>query len=119
VETCKLIELPYGNFNMSISALGAGLSGMIANQQALDVEAHNIANMNTANFKAQGVAFTESGPNGGVTLSSEGRGMAAADGTDLAASLTSSMMYKAGFQLSAKVVQAADERIGMLIDIRA
>ncbi len=104
---------------MSISALGAGLSGMIANQQALDLEANNVANANTANFQPKQAAFKESGPNGGVTLSAEGRSMSASDGTDLAASLTSSMMYKAGFQLSAKVVQAADERIGMLIDIRA
>ena len=105
---------------MSISALGAGLSGMIANQRALDVEANNVANMNTANGEPRQAALKESGPNGGVTLSAEGRGMAAAEGgTDLAASLTSSMMYEAGFKLSAKVVQAADERIGMLIDIRA
>jgi flagellar hook protein FlgE len=105
---------------MSISALGAGLSGMIANQQALDVEARNVANMNTANFQPQQAAFKESGPNGGVTLSAEGRGMAAAEGgTDIAASLTSSMMYEVGFKLSAKVVQAADERMGTLINIRA
>lgn len=105
---------------MSLSALGAGLSGMIANQQALGMEANNVANMNTANFQPQQAAFKESGPNGGVTLSSEGRSMAALEGgTDLAASLTSSMMYKAGFDLSAKVVQAADQRLGMLIDIRA
>ena len=101
---------------MSISALGAGLSGMIANQQGLDIEANKIANMNTSNVPASQAAVRESG----VTLSAEGRGLAAADsGTDLAASLTSSMMYEVGFKLSAKVVQAADERIGMLIDIRA
>lgn len=105
---------------MSISALGAGLSGMIANQRALNVEAHNVANMNTANFAPQRAAFSESGPNGGVTLSVAGRGMAAAEGgTDLAASLTSSMMYKAGFDLSAKLVKAADERMGTLINLRA
>ena len=104
---------------MSISALGAGLSGMIANQKALDVEANNVANMNTPGFQSQQASFKETGPNGGVTLSAQGRGMAAAEGTDIAASLTSSMMYEAGFKLSAKVVQAADERIGMLIDVRA
>jgi flagellar hook protein FlgE len=105
---------------MSISALSAGLSGMIANQQALDIEANNVANMNTANFQPQQAAFKESGPNGGVTLSAQGRGMAAAEGgTDLAASLTSSMLYKVGFELSAKVIQAADERIGTLINTRA
>ncbi len=105
---------------MSISALGAGLSGMIANQRALDVEAHNVANLNTANFRPQQSSFKESARNGGVTLSTLGRGLAEAEGgTDLATSLTSSLMYKAGFDLSAKVVQAADERIGTLIDLRA
>ena len=101
---------------MSISALGAGLSGMIANQQGLDIEANKVASMNTADAPAWQTAVKESG----VTLSAEGRGLAAAEGgADLAASLTSSMMYEAGFKLSAKLVQAADERLGMLIDIRA
>lgn len=105
---------------MSISALGAGLSGMIANQRALDVEANSVANMNEANSQPEQAALTESGPNGGVTLSAQGRGMAAAEGgSNLAASLSSSMMYEAGFKLSAKIVQAADERLGMLINIRA
>jgi hypothetical protein len=29
------------------------------------------------------------------------------------------MTYKAGFEMSLKVIQAADERIGMLIDVKA
>lgn len=108
---------------MSMSALSAGLSGMNANQQALAVEAHNVANINTANFQPQQASFQEASPAGtGVTLSAAGRGLAAADGqsgTDLASSVTSSLTYKAGFALSAKVVQAADERLGTLIDIKA
>ena len=106
---------------MSISALGAGLSGLNANQQALSVEAHNIANLSTENFKASEARFQESNPAGsGVSLSAEGLSLSAAEGgTDLAKSLTNSMMYQAGFDLSLKVVQAADERIGMLIDIKA
>ncbi|MFL6656911.1 MAG: flagellar basal body protein [Massilia sp.] len=106
---------------MGLSALGAGLSGLKANQQALDVEAHNIANLSTENFKAQQANFQESSPaGGGVTLSVEGRNLAAADGgTDLAKSLTDSLTYQAGFDLSAKVIKAADERIGTLIDISA
>ena len=106
---------------MSISALGAGLSGLYANQQALDVEGHNVANMGTENFSPQKAAFSEAVPAGsGVTLSVAGRGLAAAEGgTDLASSMTNSLMYKASFQMSAKVIQMADERIGTLIDIRA
>jgi flagellar hook protein FlgE len=106
---------------MSISALGAGLSGLNANQQALSVEAHNIANLSTDNFKASQARFVESNPAGsGVSLSAQGLSMSAAEGgTDMAASLTNSMMYQAGFELSLKVIKAADERMGMLIDIQA
>lgn len=106
---------------MSVSALGAGLSGANANQQALAVEAHNIANLSTANFEAREARFEESSPSGsGVSLSAKGLSLSAAEGgTDFAKSLTNTMLYKAGFDLSLKVIQAADERIGMLIDIKA
>ena len=106
---------------MSISALGAGLSGLYANQQALDVEGNNVANMASQNFSAQKAVFAEAGPAGsGVTLSAKGRTLAAAEGgTDLAASMTNSMLYKASFQMAAKVIQMADQRIGTLIDITA
>jgi flagellar hook protein FlgE len=105
---------------MSISALGAGLSGLYANQQALDVEGHNVANLNTAGFKPQKANFSESNPAGaGVSLSVEGRSLAASEGTDLAGSITNSLMYKAGFDMSAKVVEMAYQRMGTLIDISA
>lgn len=105
---------------MSISALGAGLSGMNASQKALAFEANNVANLNTAGFQPTEVEFEEASPGGtGVKLSAEGRSLAAAEGTDLARSLTNSLMYKLSFQLSAKVVQAADERLGTLIDVSA
>jgi flagellar basal-body rod protein FlgC len=106
---------------MGLSALGAGLSGLRTNQQALAVEAHNVANLSTANFQPQKATFRESAPAGnGVTLSVEGLSQSAtAAGTDLAASITNSLIYEADFKLNAKVIQAADERIGTLIDIRA
>jgi len=114
---------------MAISALSTGLSGLQANQQALNVEAHNVANLNTQNFQPQQVGFQETAPAGsgtGVTISSAARDLAKADGataapsgTDAASSITNSLVYKAGFQLSAKVIQAADERIGTLLDIKA
>ena len=112
---------------MALSALGAGLSGLQANQQGLAVEAHNTANMATQGFVPQSASFHEAGPAGtGVTLSVAGRDLAAAQyagaapsGTDPATSMTNSLVYKMGFELSAKVIQAADERLGTLIDIRA
>lgn len=111
---------------MALSALSAGLSGMAANQQALDVQANNIANVDTNGFQPQQASFQEAAPAGtGVTLSAAGRSLSAASassapsGTDLAGSAVNSMIYQAGFQLSAKVVQAADQRMGTIIDIKA
>ncbi|UTY60849.1 hypothetical protein HPQ68_18830 [Massilia sp. erpn] len=106
-----------------MSALSAGLSGLQANQKALDVTAHNVANANTQNFQPQQANFQEAIPAGtGVTLSSAARGLAQQEGLsseNMAKDMTNSLVYKAGFDLSAKVVQAADERIGTLIDIKA
>lgn len=110
---------------MSISALSTGLSGLNANQRALDVAAHNVANANTEGFQAQAAAFQESSPaGGGVSLSAQGRTLAAGDSAgannvDLAKEITDSLVYKAGFDLSAKIIKMADERIGSLIDIQA
>lgn len=108
---------------MSLSALSAGLSGLNANQGALGVAAHNVANVSTQNFQAQQANFQEASPAGsGVTLSTQARGLAAAEGLSdsaVASDITNSLVYKASFDLSAKVIQAADERIGTLIDIKA
>ncbi|WP_028101069.1 flagellar basal body protein [Pseudoduganella violaceinigra] len=111
---------------MTISALQAGLSGLQANQQALGVEAHNVANLATQNFQPQQAKFQETQGGTSVTISTAARNLSAADtagaapsGTDPASSITNSLVYKANFDLSAKVVQAADERIGTLLDIKA
>lgn len=111
---------------MAISALQAGLSGLQSNQQALGVEAHNVANMATQNFQSQQANFQETPGGTSVTISSAARDLSAAanaggapSGTDPASSITNSLVYKAGFDLSAKVVQAADERLGTLLDIKA
>lgn len=108
---------------MSLPALSAGWSGLNANQGVLGVAAHNVANMNTQNFQAQQANFQEASPAGsGVTLSTQARGLAAAEGLSngaLASDITNSLVYKTSFDLSAKVIKAADERIGTLVDIKA
>jgi len=134
MRTVCVITLPevnygiYGGNNpMALSSLSAGLSGLQANQAGLSVEAHNTANMATQGFVPQSATFNEARPAGtGVTLSTAARDLSAAQdvsgapsGTDPATSITNSLVYKMGFSLSAKVIQAADERIGTLIDIKA
>ena len=119
---------------MSISALTTGTSGLTANQRALDVAANNVANANTPGFQPQRAQFQESSPAGtGVTLSAEGRRLSASEntpgpadasaasrpnGVGLASELTDTLAYKAGFNLSANVVKAADQALDSLIDVK-
>lgn len=90
----------------------------------MGIAANNIANTGTQGYQAQQAQFQEASPAGsGVTLSAQGRGLAASEGTvsdtGLASDITNSLVYKASFDLNAKVVQAAEQRIGTLIDIQA
>jgi flagellar hook protein FlgE len=103
---------------MSISSISIGLSGMQANMRALDSQAHNVANVSTEGFAPQTASFREAAPAGsGVTLSLGGRDVST--GVDLTSSVVQSLGYKAGFELSAKLVSAADERLGFLLDMKA
>ena len=120
---------------MSISALTTGTSGLSANQRALDVAANNVANANTPGFQPQRANFQENSPSGtGVTLSAEGRRLSASEntaapsetanasrpnGVGLASELTDTLVYQAGFNLSANVVKAADQALGSLIDVKS
>ncbi|HAT33803.1 MAG TPA: hypothetical protein DCW29_24060 [Janthinobacterium sp.] len=106
---------------MSISALSAGASGISANIRALDLGGQNIANAVTPGFQAASPSFQESSPaGGGVSLSTPGRALSGgASGVDLATEISNSLIYKAGVDLSAKVIKSADATLGSLIDISA
>nr|WP_315393604.1 flagellar basal body rod C-terminal domain-containing protein [uncultured Duganella sp.] len=111
---------------MALSALHTSASGLQASAGALANSAHSVANMNTAGFEPARASFQETSPaGGGVTLSVEGRQTEASarspdtSGTDFATETTNALVYKAQFDLSAKVIQAADQNLGTLIDIKA
>ena len=84
-----------------------------------------MANLGTANFQPARATFQESAPaGGGVSLSVQGRQLQSsqspqASGTDLATEATNTLVYKAQFDLSAKIIQVADDNLGTLIDIKA
>ncbi|WP_230418999.1 flagellar basal body rod C-terminal domain-containing protein [Undibacterium griseum] len=106
---------------MLISALNSGLSGMRANETALDSSAHNVANADTQGFNPQQVSFQEN-TNGGVIVNlSRGSAIAQQDnsGTDLENEVVQSIQYKAGFDVNAKMVKTADEMLGTLINTKA
>ncbi|GLR11660.1 hypothetical protein GCM10007907_04500 [Chitinimonas prasina] len=102
---------------MSVSALGAGLSGMLGYQRALDVSAHNVANTLTSGFRARQPDFSEGTPPGsGVRVAPSA---SSSEGTQIETEMVGQLIYKAGFQASAKVVSTADQMLGALIDIKA
>lgn len=113
---------------MSISALNIGITGLRANQRALDVSSHNIANANTRGFQPQQAAFQE-GHAGGVVVNISQSGNQAletaapatdeASGTDLTSELVHSIQYKVGFDLSAQIVKTSAEILGTLVDLKA
>lgn len=107
---------------MLSSILSNGLSGMRANQTALDVSSHNVANAETQGFIPQQAEFQEAS-NGGVTVSVSQQGfkMAAQEtsGTDLTKEIVQSIQYQAGFDINAKMVKTADELLGTLINTKA
>ncbi|MYN18662.1 hypothetical protein GTP81_18085 [Rugamonas sp. FT107W] len=108
---------------MAIAALNSGITGLNAAERALGNSAHAIANTGTQGFQPAQAVFKENAPAGsGVSISFQAQQLQAADApsaTDLATETTNSLVYKAQFDLSAKVIQAADQNIGTLINTKA
>ena len=102
---------------MSISALGSGLSGMLANLRAIDSTGHNIANAGTNGFSPQQVSFQETA--GGVSVSHTPTAGGESSGTDLASEMMQSMIYQSSFDASAMMLKTASDMLGTLIDIQA
>jgi flagellar hook protein FlgE len=108
---------------MAIAALSSGVTGLNDAERALGNSAHAIANIGTQGFQPSQAVFSENAPAGtGVSISTRGRELLQVDApsaTNLATETTNSLVYKAQFDLSAKVIQAADQNLGTLIDIKA
>lgn len=85
--------------------------------------AHAIANIGTQGFQPTQATFQENAPAGsGVSISFQAQQLQATDapsGTNLATETANSLVYKAQFDLSAKVIQAADQNLGTLINTKA
>ena len=108
---------------MAIAALSSGVTGLNAAERALGNSAHAIANLGTQGFQPSQAVFAENAPAGaGVSISLQGRQLSQVDApsaTNLAAETTSSLLYKAQFDLSAKVIKTTDQTLGSLINIKA
>jgi flagellar basal-body rod protein FlgC len=114
-----------------IGALDASISGVNAFQKKLDVNANNIANLNTDGFKRSRALLSE-GDNGGVKVTIDQVDQpgypkeTVIDGevvetessnVDLADELTEMIPTQVGYNANLKTIQTEDEMLGNLLDI--
>lgn len=99
----------------SISSIGS--SGLQAAQLRLDASAHNVANMNTPNYRRQVVAQEEAEGSAGVRASVLRQQEAEAVALEKEAVEQMSATY--AFKANLQTIKAQDEMMGSLLDVKA
>lgn len=103
------------------SAAAIGLSGLRAAQTRLDSSAHNVANVQTQDFRRQQVSQTERPAGSGVdTRVNRDGSSAGSDGFGhLAGDLVEQRMSLYSFAANLRTVRTQDEMLGTLLDAKA
>lgn len=101
------------------SATAVGLSGMRAAQRRLDAHAHNIANVQTPDFRRQVTVQTARPDAGGVDAHIGREPGASAPFGRLAEDLVGQRVSLYSFAANLRTVQAQDRMLGTLLDIEA
>jgi flagellar hook protein FlgE len=91
------------------------LSGLNAAMLRLDAAGNNIANAQTPAFRRQSVLQSEDSGGGVSTLA----GRESAPGDDLAADMVEQVSAVYSFKASLRVLQAQDQMLGALVDLKA
>lgn len=100
---------------LRISTPSAASSGLQAAQLRLDTSAHNVANLNTPNFKRQSVV-QQAQPNGGVGATVQ---TATETGASLAQDTVEQISATYAFKANLQVFRAQDRMLGALLDKKA
>ncbi|CAG1017370.1 hypothetical protein BURC_02016 [Burkholderiaceae bacterium] len=90
-------------------------SGLGAAMLRLGAAAHNVANLQTPEYRRQ-VVLQEPMAQGGVAASI---GRAAQPGADLASDVVQQMVASYSFKANLRVIQTHDEMMGTLLDVHA
>ncbi|AFL68803.1 flagellar basal body rod C-terminal domain-containing protein [Sulfurospirillum barnesii] len=88
-------------------------NAMMAMSNWMGNNAHNVANVNTDEFKA--TQTTLSNQSGSVVAQSR----ATQSGTDLANELSEQVVIEASFEANTKPIQTQNEMLGSLLDMKA
>ena len=103
----------------SSSATAIGLSGMRAAQLKLDAHAHNVANVQTPEFRRQVTTQTAQPGSGGVDTQMAREPGVSAPFDRLADNLVGQRMGLYSFAANLRTVQTEDRMLGTLLDTRA
>ena len=101
------------------SAAATGLSGMRAARLQLDSHAHNIANVQTPEFRRQVTTLTARPGAGGVDAQIGREAVASAPFDRLAEDLVGGRMSLYSFAANLRTVQTHDRMLGTLLDVQA
>jgi len=116
-----------------ISGIQSALSGLQAYSLATEATANNIANVNTNGFKKDRVTLSAHPPQGvsatvdkitttgdyAIESTSQGDQMVEQSNVDIGQEMTSLMINKAAFSANIKSLQASDQMMQSLLDIKA
>ncbi len=101
------------------SATAVGLSGMRAAQFKLDTHAHNVANVQTPDFRRQITVQTARSDTGGVDARIGRETGVSAPFDRLAEDLVGQRMSLYSFAANLRTVQTEDRMLGTLLDTKA
>ena len=116
-----------------VSGIYSGLSALKAIGIKTQTTANNVANVNTDEFKKSRTNLVEGKPEGvDVTISKietpgplvteqtkEGSKLVEKSNVELTEELPSMMLSRRAFQANVKTIQAQDDMLGMLLDIKS
>lgn len=101
--------------------IGSSISSMNAHSIWMDVNANNVANVNSDKFKSIDTKIEE-GQNGNpkaVLRENERMSAENRSNTDLTKELTDQVSIENGFGVNASVVRTKDEMLGTLMDLKS
>lgn len=116
-----------------LSGIQAGLSALNAIQTRTQVTANNVANVNTDGFKKSRATLIEADQQGGVTThieqmatpgpmvyeqTEQGETLVEKSNVELTEELPRMMIDRRAYQANIKTIQAQDEMLGSLLDIK-
>ncbi len=100
---------------------GSTISSMNAHSTWMDVNANNVANVNSDKFKSIDTKLEADGQNNPQAVLRENESAVAEDrsNTDLAKELTDQIPIEKGFGVNVSVIKTKDEMLGTLMDIKS